>query len=192
MSLSKRRASSHQKSIFMLLVASGLFFIGAAVVIFFLPKAREQALAAGYSVVPAEVNLPAPDLTLTDLSGNTVSLSDYPGRIVLVNNWATWCPPCKAEMPVLEAYYEAHASQDFVIIAIESGEPVSEVTDFVSRYGLTFPVWLDADGLALEAFKNWDLPSSYVLDGNGTIRLAWTGPISRKMLEEYLTPLLEK
>jgi peroxiredoxin len=190
--MAQNKSSVSQKSIFMLLVAAGLFFIGAAIVIFFLPKAREQALAAGYSVIPAEVDLPAPDLTLTDLSGNTVSLSDYPGRIVLVNNWATWCPPCKAEMPVLEAYYEAHASQDFVIVAIESGEPASQVADFVSQYGLTFPVWLDPGGLALEAFHNWDLPSSYVIDGDGVIRLSWTGPISRAMLEEYLTPLLEK
>jgi thiol-disulfide isomerase/thioredoxin len=188
----QNKSSVSQKNIFMLLVASGLFFIGAAFVIFFLPKAREQALAAGYSGVPSELDFPAPDLTLTDLSGKTVSLSDYPGRTVLVNNWATWCPPCKAEMPVLEAYYEAHASQDFVIVAIESGEPASQVADFVSQYGLTFPVWLDPGGLALDAFRNWDLPSSYVVDGNGVIRLSWTGPISRAMLEEYLTPLLEK
>jgi peroxiredoxin len=190
--MTQDRSSIRQKSIFMLLVSAGLFLIGAAVVIFYLPRARDQALAAGYSAVPAEVNLPAPDLTLTDLSGKTVSLRDYRGTTVLVNNWATWCPPCKAEMPVLEAYYKAHASQGFVIVAIESGEPASQVADFVSQYGLTFPVWLDAGGLALDAFKNWDLPSSYVVDGSGIIRLSWTGPISLAMLEAHLTPLLEK
>ena len=183
---------SRQKGIFISLLAAGLFFIGAAVIILYLPKAQEQVLANGYSVVPVKVNYTAPEMRLTDLAGNPVMLSDYRGKVVLVNNWATWCPPCKAEMPTLEQYYEDHREQDFVIVAIESGEPADEVADFVTQYGLTFPVWLDANGLALDAFENWDLPSSYVVDKNGTIQLTWTGEISRAMLDKYVTPLLEK
>jgi cytochrome c biogenesis protein CcmG, thiol:disulfide interchange protein DsbE len=131
-------------------------------------------------------------LTLTDLQGSPVSLETYRGRVVLVNNWATWCPPCKAEMPELQAYYETHASDDFVIIAIESGEPADQVTDFVQSYGLTFPVWLDPKGTALEAFQNWDLPSSYIVDRDGTVLMSWTGQINQATLEKYVTPLLEK
>lgn len=183
---------SNPKNIFITFLAAGLFFIGAAVVILFLPKAQEQVLANDYSVVPVRVNYAAPELRLTDLDGNPVSLSDTRGKVVLINNWATWCPPCKAEMPTLEKYYEEHREDNFVIIAIESGEPASEVADFVAEFGLTFPVWLDARGFALDAFQNWDLPSSYVVDQDGTIRLTWTGGISRAMLDKYVTPLLEK
>jgi peroxiredoxin len=183
---------SRQNNIFITLLAAGIFFVGAAVVILVLPKAQEQVLANDLSVVPVTVNTPAPDLKLTDINGNPVSLSDYRGKTVLVNNWATWCPPCQAEMPTLEKYYEEHHGQNFVIVAIESGEPADEVADFVTQYRLTFPVWLDAKGLALDTFQNWDLPSSYVVDKDGTIRLTWTGKISRAMLDAYVTPLLEK
>jgi peroxiredoxin len=192
MTETKPSSRSGQKSIFIAFLAAGLFFIGAAVVILYLPKAQEQVLANNYSVVPVKVNYAAPELRLTDLDGNPVLLSDYRGMTVLVNNWATWCPPCKAEMPTLEKYYEDHYGQNFVIIAIESGEPADEVASFVAQYKLTFPVWLDTQTLALDAFENWDLPSSYIIDKNGTIQLTWTGEISRAMLDEYVTPLLEK
>jgi peroxiredoxin len=183
---------ARQKNIFIVFLAAGIFLIGAAFVILYLPKAQEQVLVNNYSVVPVQVNYAAPDLSLTDLNGQPTSLSDYRGSIVLVNNWATWCPPCQAEMPTLEKYYEQHRSDNFVIIAIESGESAKDVASFIADYGLTFPVWLDAKGVALDAFKNWDLPSSYVIDQNGTIRLTWTGEISRAMLDKYVTPLLEK
>ncbi len=192
MSDNKSAHRSNPKNIFITFLAAGLFFIGAAVVILFLPKAQEQALASGYLVVPVKVNYPAPDLRLTDLDGSPVTLSDTRGKVTLVNNWATWCPPCQAEMPTLEKYYEEHRDQNFVIIAIESGEPADDVAVFVAQYGLTFPVWLDAQGLALDAFQNWELPSSYVIDAGGTVRLTWTGEISRAMLDKYVTPLLEK
>jgi peroxiredoxin len=163
-----------------------------AIVLLYLPKAQNQVLANGYSAVPQKVNFAAPVLRLTDLDGKPVMLSDYLGKVVLVNNWATWCPPCKAEMPTLESYYIDHQGEDFVIIAIESGEKQDEVVDFVAQYGLTFPVWLDERGIALDAFQNWDLPSSFVIDEAGTIVLAWTGQISRTMLDKYVTPFLEK
>ncbi len=176
----------------MVFLASGLFLFGAAV-IFALPRAEEAVIARGEaSSIPAAVNYPAPELTLSDLQGNPSSLTDYLGQVVLVNNWATWCPPCKAEMPALQAYYQTHAAQGFVILGIEAGEPADEVTAFVKQYGLTFPVWLDPKGLALKAFRNFSLPSSYVIDRDGVVRLAWSGAISREMLEKYVTPLVEK
>jgi len=142
--------------------------------------------------IPARVDSPAPALSLTDLQGQPVSLADYQGQVVLVNNWATWCPPCKAEMPVLKAYNEDHRRQKFVIIGIEAGEPASEVADFIRYYALTFPVWPDPGQKALDAFHNDALPSSYVIDKAGRLRLAWTGAIRREVLEKYVTPLLEE
>ncbi len=74
------------------------------------------------SVVPEIVDFPAPELNLTDLDGNPVSLSDTIGQVVLVNNWAFWCPPCRAELPELQAYYDAHRQQGLTVIGIEAGD----------------------------------------------------------------------
>ncbi len=144
------------------------------------------------SAIPVEMEYSAPALTLTDLQGKTVSLNDYHGRYVLVNHWATWCPPCKEEMPELQAYYEAHKDRGFVIVAIEAGQPVAEVADFVESYGLTFEVWTDPRLMATAAFRNPGLPSSYLIDKKGIVRLAWAGAISRDTLEEYVSPMIEE
>ena len=143
------------------------------------------------SLIPAEVNFPAPQLTVSDLNGNPVSLVDYRGQVILVNNWATWCPPCKAEMPELQAYYEAHSDQGFKVVAIDAGDAAAEVKQFVQEYELTFDVLSDVHMHSLAAFRNSSLPSSYVIDDTGTVRLAWTGAIDREMLEKYVSPLLE-
>ena len=142
------------------------------------------------SVTPVSVNYPAPALSLQNIDGQTESLTDLLGQVVLVNNWATWCPPCKAEIPTLEAYYKAHTADGFVIIGVEAGEPQNDVLKFVQESGMSYPVWIDLNGAALDAFNNKNLPSSYVIDRSGTVRLAWVGEISSEMLEKYVTPLL--
>jgi peroxiredoxin len=173
-------------------IALGFFLIGSAIVWMALP--RGSGSAAGEegqpSFAPLAVSFPAPDLALETLTGETRSLEDYRGNVVLINNWATWCPPCKAEMPVLEAYYEDKAAKGFMIVAIEAGDAKETVADFARNYGLEFQVWLDPQGAALRAFGNGNLPNSYVLDRQGTVRYAWTGEVDRAMLEEYVTPLL--
>ncbi len=145
-----------------------------------------------YSVVPSVVNFPAPDLTLNDINGNKVNLSDYRQQIVLINNWATWCPPCKEEMPTLLKYFKAHSDQGFMLIGIEAGDPAEDVAKFVDENGLSFLILLDPNNKSLIAFHNDSLPSSYVIDHGGNVILAWTGPINQAMLEKYLTPLLEQ
>jgi peroxiredoxin len=95
-------------------------------------------------------------------------------------------------MPELQAYYTAHAAEGFVIVAIDSGDPADQVTSLVKDYGMTFPVWLDPQSEAQGFFKNWDLPSSYVIDREGIVRLSWTGGINQLTLEQYVTPLLEE
>jgi len=143
------------------------------------------------TVIPAKVEFPAPELSLHDLDGRTVSLSDFKGKVTFVNNWATWCPPCKAEMPTLQAYYQAHKDQGFELIAIDAGDPPESVRAFTTQYGLTFRVWLDPHSEALSVFRNNALPSTYVIDRDGIVRLAWNGAADRSMLEKYITPLLE-
>jgi thiol-disulfide isomerase/thioredoxin len=172
-------------------VVTGIMLIGA-------DKAPNSNLASGDdllsngSVIPVEVNFKAPNLKLKDLQGNDVSISDHLGKVVLINNWATWCPPCKAEMPALEAFYNKHRGEGFILIAIDAGDTSTDVEEFVNEYGLSFPVWMDPDSQALEAFKNYGLPNSYVIDKDGVVQLAWTGAISDLMLEKYVTPLLQE
>jgi cytochrome c biogenesis protein CcmG, thiol:disulfide interchange protein DsbE len=178
--------------LYLTLIAIGVFLLGG-VTIPLLAQSQTKALdSVGLILSPVMLNQAAPELPVTDLQGKPVSLAFFPGKVILVNNWATWCPPCQAEMPELQAYYLAHARQGLTMVAIESGEPANIVEKFVSQNKITFPVWLDPHGSALDSFKNWDLPSSFVVDRQGTLRMSWTGPVDRATLEKYVTPPLEK
>jgi peroxiredoxin len=170
----------------------GLFLIGGAVIFYLLDLQQKALDTTQFVLPPAQVNYPAPKLSLTALDEASVSLADYQGKVVLVNNWATWCPPCQTEMPELQSYYRKHINDGFVVVAIESGEDAATVAQFARTYELSFPIWLDPHGRAVDAFKNWDLPSSYVIDRDGNVKLSWTGPVNRATLEQFVTPLLEK
>jgi peroxiredoxin len=176
------------------IAGGGLIILGAvALAYLFWSQAGASDLPGGYaSAVPVAVNYPAPRLELKDIDGNPVSLADYAGQVVLVNNWAFWCPPCRAELPILERYYQDHRAAGFTIIGIESGGSAETVGQYIEGFDLTYPIWLDRRIKAVAAFGNRNLPNSYVIDGDGQVRLAWTGPISQEMLETYVSPLLEK
>jgi cytochrome c biogenesis protein CcmG, thiol:disulfide interchange protein DsbE len=136
------------------------------------------------------MDYPAPALELVTLDGVPVSLADFRGSVVLVNLWATWCPPCREEMPTLNAFYEQYKDQDFLLIAINQEEPREVVEPFVEEFRLTFPVWLDEDYLAEDAFKTVHLPSSYVIGRDGRVRLMWIGAISRENLEKSVPDII--
>ncbi len=144
------------------------------------------------SVIPQEVNYPAPELALTTLEGDPISLTDYRDKIILVNTWATWCPGCEAEMPELQAYAEDHANEGFQILAINAEENTEEINPFIEKMGLSFPILLDAKKEVYRVFKSNHIPSSYVIDRSGTVRLAWHGPVSLEVMEYYVTPLLRE
>ena len=190
----KVKVSSSSNILAMVILGAGLVLLGLAV-FFAWPKAdtavAETTLGNESLTTPVEVNYEAPGLSLTGLDGMEHQMTDHLGEVVLVNLWATWCPPCKAEMPTLEAYYQAHQADGFVTIAINDGDPADEVAEFVQEYGLTFPVWLDPTYKATDiAFKTRNLPSSFVIDREGYVRLRWVGEIDRATLEKYVTPLI--
>jgi len=188
MTIRKQRSSS--AALPLLILGLGLILISVAA-IFLLPKGQAgNTVDTGLKVVPAQVNFRAPEVKITDLNGNPVAFSDYRGQVILYNAWATWCPPCKEEMPTLQAYYEDHQDQGFVVIAVEDGEPVDEVAAYAREHGLTFPVWPDLTWQATTAFKISNLPTSYVIDREGSARYVWTGAITRAMLDKYVTPLI--
>lgn len=167
----------------LLLIATSAFFILRD-----LPPQTEEL-----SAVPIEAEYPAPGLTLTDIAGIERSLAEYRGRVVLINLWATWCEPCKREMPALQAFHDKYNDDGFSVIAINDGDPTADVLQFVKDFRLTFPVWLDPTYIATEdAFKTMGLPSSFVIDRNGIVRLYWVGAINTKNLEQYVTPIIRE
>jgi cytochrome c biogenesis protein CcmG/thiol:disulfide interchange protein DsbE len=176
------------------IAGTGLIVLGGAIGAYLLRLQSDQAIQpTDFSAVPAAVHYAAPPLALTDLKGATQELSDLRGQVVLVNLWATWCGPCQAEMPLLQQYFEGHRESGFTIVAIEDGEPASDVRSFVAEYKLTFPVWLDPTHQATDhAFHAIGIPTSYVIDRSGQVRLMWVGAISEDNLEKYVTPLIEE
>ncbi len=185
------RKRSQQNNIMLLVIGAGLILVALAA-FFSLPKAQQEIAQQELSAIPVSVNFVAPDVQLTDLGNQPVALSNFHGQVILYNAWATWCPPCKQEMPTLQAYYEAHKEQGFVIVAIADGQTLEEIGTFAQDYGLTFPVWPDPQYKATTAFRTNSLPTSFVIDRDGIVRLTWTGAISQAMLEEYVTPLLKQ
>ncbi len=175
----------------LILVGFGFLALGIS---FFMTQ-RDSASytsTSEFSTVPAKVDFPAPELTLSTLAGDEASLSDYRGSVVLVNLWATWCPPCTEEMPTLKAFYEKYRSQGFELIAIDQGETLEAVVPFVKEFALPFPVWLDTGSQAGLAFKTMNLPSSYVIDRDGQVRLMWIGGISKRNLEKYVPDIIKE
>jgi peroxiredoxin len=173
----------------MLMIGVGLVAIG---IVLFMLLNNSGASSVDPSAVPAQVDFAAPELTLEDLSGTPVSLNDYLGSVVLVNLWATWCPPCRDEMPALQSFYDDNKSDGFVLIAINQEEPLEIVKPFVKEFGLTFPVWLDLNYQAEREFKTMSLPSSFVIDRDGRVRLMWFGSISKKNLEKYVIDIIKE
>jgi len=132
----------------------------------------------------------ARDFSLHDLHGDEVSLSDYEGQVVLVNFWATWCGPCRAEVPDLEAAYRAHRDEGFVVLGVNIEEPPETVRPFVEEFGVTYPVVLDSKGQLVEAYRARGLPTSFIVDPEGVIRVRHVGFLSAAQLAQYLQSLL--
>lgn len=170
----------------------GFGFLAIGIAFMLMNSQTSSASTSDFSAVPAQVDFPAPELTLTNLDGESVSLFDYLGKVVLVNLWATWCPPCREEMPTLQAFYDKYSSDGFVLIAIDQGETSQQVIPFVNEYNLTFPIWLDVSSEAGRVFKTMNLPSSYVIDRAGRVRLMWIGGISKKNLEKYVPDVIKE
>ncbi len=172
----------------------GAILLGAAGIALLIRRQNDPTQqATDFSAIPAAVRFAAPALTLSDLNGEPRHLSDYRGQVVLINLWATWCPPCQAEMPLLQQFFERNRDHGFTVIAIEDGDPTGDVRSFVAQYRLTFPIWLDpAHDATDHAFKTINLPASFVIDRAGEVRLMWLGAISESNLDKYITPLIEE
>ena len=130
------------------------------------------------------------EFVLSDLDGNAVHLSDYRGKVVLLNLWATWCPPCAREMPGLQSFYSAYHDEGFELLAINDRESAAQIRAFADSLGVTFPILMDQTGNVIRAFRIEGLPTSILLDQDGREVARWSGMVRPSMLEERVLPLL--
>ncbi len=107
------------------------------------------------------------DFTVTSLSGETISSKDFKGKITMLNFWATWCPPCRAEMPSIERLYAATKGTKFQIVAVNAAERRSQVSDFIGKNKYTFPIYIDENGSLTGAFAARALPTTYFINKEG-------------------------
>jgi peroxiredoxin len=176
----------------LLLFGSGWFGAGAereTAVLSQLPapdgSARVAELPAS-SPAFLEVGDVAHNFYLSDLAGNIVDLESLRGRPVVINFWATWCAPCRVEMPALQAAYEAHQEDGLVILAVNSGESYQLVSDFFTEFGLTFTPLLDSEGTITRLYNIFNFPSTYFVDEDGVITAVHRGALNLEQIETYL------
>ena len=131
------------------------------------------AKAAGFEV---RVASPAPELKAHDLTGASKTLTDYRGKVVVLNFWATWCPPCQREMPSLERLRMQMKGRPLEIVAVSSAETPEEVNAYLAKMKLGFPILLDTDSSNTRRWKVFALPTTFVLDTEGQVRHVLTGP----------------
>lgn len=174
----------------LLSLAAGLALIAVSLFGFWWLGRSASLEPADASGAPAQRGKPAPDWALQDLAGNTVRLSDLRGQVVLVNLWATWCPPCRAEMPDLAALYLAHKDEGFIVLGVNNQERPDTVAGFLARNPLPYPVLLDPDLHVARAFAADYLPASFVIDRRGVLRETLVGQSARVRLENAVKPLL--
>lgn len=134
----------------------------------------------------------APEIILSNLNGEKVSLEDFKGKKILLNFWATWCPPCKEEMPDMETLYKENKENDFVVLGVnmtntESSE--EKVAAFVEEYGLTFPILMDKNGKVSHAYELLSYPTTYFIDSDGIIRSKVVGAISKAHMYQEMMRL---
>lgn len=135
---------------------------------------------------------PAPDLALSQLDGTQRTLRDLRGQVVLINIWATWCPPCRAEMPAIQQAYAEYHERGFTVLAVNQREDATTITPFLEQHGLTFPILLDSDGQASAIYQASALPSSFFVDRRGVIRAVYHGPLPPSVINGTIEQLLQE
>jgi peroxiredoxin len=149
----------------------------------------------GMAARPPLVGSPAPEIALQDLQGRDVKLSDLRGKVVLVNFWATWCKPCKEEMPAMQASYDKLRGKGFVVLAVNELEDTARVAEHIRTHGHTFEVVMDHNNEVANMYGVVGLPASFFIDPQGIVRERISGSLlteSRieEMVQRYSQPPL--
>lgn len=136
-----------------------------------------QAVSSSGTLKPYKGDLSSPEFSLKDMQGNTRSLSDYQGNIVLLQFWATYCTPCRKEMPTMNNLIKKMQGQPFKILTVNMAEPKQAVEKFLNEVPVDFPVLLDSDGAILSQWKVFAAPANFILDKKGNIIFTLYGGI---------------
>lgn len=175
--------------------AGGIFLgLGFGILIFFGIMRRESAprvseLTQGSSSIRLPtLNAPAPNFELKDISDEIHSLDEYRGKPVLLNFWATWCAPCRIEMPVFQNSFEDHEG-DLSVITINNSESKEDVQAFVDELGLTFDFLLDPEAEIQQLYQISGYPTTFIIDSDGVIRVRHIGLITDDQLDRYLSDI---
>lgn len=151
------------------------------------PAGNEQS---GGQSSTQEINLMKDyDFTLEDLKGNKVTLSELKGKKVFLNFWATWCPPCKAEMPDIEKLYQETKDSDLIILAVNIGEDKKTVQDFITKNNYNFTILLDVKREIAELYQVSGIPTSYFIDTNGLLVNRKVGSMPYESMKEFVDAL---
>jgi len=147
-----------------------LVFLAVGVLLVLFALNQKELFQKSFELKSIDVGRPASDFKFPGLDGKIVNLSDYRGKVVLVNIWATWCRPCVDEMPSMQKLYEEFKDDDFEILAVSIDKPGAEVvTPFMQKYRLTFPVLLDPQGAIKESYGAIGIPESFIIDRQGLL-----------------------
>lgn len=133
------------------------------------PTTAEDDLLKKLNIEKFDKRTPATNFTLKDLQGRLVILKDFKGKVVFLNFWATWCPPCRLEMPTMEELHKEFGSQGLAIMAINYRETPEKIKTFYEQNQLTFTTLLDEEGKVFDLYKAWSLPTTYLIDKKGEI-----------------------
>jgi thiol-disulfide isomerase/thioredoxin len=157
-----------------------------------LALAAAWAVAAGAQELKPWTGGSAPPLALEDLEGRSHSLDSYRGKVVLINFWATWCEPCREEMPSIERLRHSLDGRPFVVLAVNLAEPRSRIRGYLEKIPLRFTVLLDRDTSAAKAWKARILPATYVVGPDGKIRYSYVGELdwSQEKVRRAIASLL--
>lgn len=187
-----RSDSSKQRwAVIIFVAAVGIVISAVSIGARLLGEDESEANTVVVADVPVEpvVDARAPDFTLNTVSGERVRLSEFRGQPVLINFWATWCGPCRIEMPFIQDRYEEYRDEGFVVLAINFDESRAQVEAFGEELGLTFPLVLDPGAEVQRLYRNRSYPTSFFVDEQGIIRAHHIGVMTAAQLDENLVKI---
>lgn len=150
-------------------------------------QAMEKENTATDQPSGVDVGFKAVDFDLQTINGKTVKLSDYKGQKIMLNFWATWCPPCKAEMPDMQTLHK-EKGEEIKIVSVNI-DPDNDVAGFADEYGLTFPILLDKKEEVMKQYNIISIPTTFFIDENGIIKQKIIGAIPLDKMKEYISDL---
>jgi cytochrome c biogenesis protein CcmG/thiol:disulfide interchange protein DsbE len=175
-----------RRSLYAIILLAGLAWI-------FFSADKTNSGTAGRIPAPQK-GFAAPEFKLETSAGQSIALTDYRGKAVLVNLWATWCPPCRAEMPAIEKVYQEYQTQGLIVLGVNSTiqDDPAAIAPFVKQYNITFPILLDVNGEASDLYELRSLPTSFFIGRDGVIKeVVVGGPMSEALVRADVEEIIK-